>query len=233
MSFKDGDFLEVEYTVWDASTNALVFSTDVEKAKKANIYDEHNIYGPAVVVIGSGSVIKGMDDALRNMNEHETKKVTIEPKDAFGERREDLVRVVPLSVLRQQNINPYPGLPVDVDGVKMVVKSVNSGRVVLDANHPLADKTLTYEISVVKQLKDVKEQVEALARRYNIKPSLINIGNDTLTISFDNSINKDTNYFVAKASLIAAVFTYIKNIKKVEVKEEYLKPLEKGENEKN
>jgi peptidylprolyl isomerase len=227
MSFKDGDFLEIEYTIWDAATNKMIFSTDEKKAKAAEIYNKENIYGSTVVILGSGANIKGMENMLKNMKENETKKATFEPADAFGERNEDLIRVVPLSVLKQQNIDPYIGLTVNVDGVNMIVKSINSGRVVLDANHPLAGKTLIYEILIIKQIKDIKEQIEALAiKKYNIKPSSININNNDVIITFDNSINKDANYFVAKASLIAAIFSYIKNINKVNVNEEYLKPKE-------
>ncbi|MGC8649149.1 MAG: FKBP-type peptidyl-prolyl cis-trans isomerase [Candidatus Micrarchaeia archaeon] len=231
MSFKDGDFLEIEYTIWDAATNEMIFSTDEKRAKESEIYSDQNIYGSMVVVLGSGSTIKGMENILKDMKEKETRKATFEPADAFGERNEDLIRVVPLSTLKQQNINPYVGLTVDVDGVKMIVKSINSGRVVLDANHPLAGKTLIYEISVIKQVKDPKEQIEMLAtKRYNIKPSSININNKEASLTFDNSINKDANYFVAKASLIAAIFSYIKDINKVNINEEYLKPKEDNKN---
>ncbi|MGC8572126.1 MAG: FKBP-type peptidyl-prolyl cis-trans isomerase [Candidatus Micrarchaeia archaeon] len=224
MSFNDGDFLKIDYTMWDAATNEIIYTTNKDVAKKANIYDDKIVYNQSVVILGSNNIIKGLNDALKNMKENETKKIELEPKDAFGERNESLVYVVPLSKLKSQNINPYPGMSVDVDNTRMIVKSVNSGRVVLDANHPLAGKKLIYEVTLVKQLKTINEKIEGIAEMYNIKPSKIEVNNSNAVISFNDSVSKNADYFVAKAEMIAGIFTYLKEISKVEVKEEYLKP---------
>ena len=48
------------------------------------------------------------------------------------------------------------------------VRSVSSGRVTLDFNHPLSGKTLHYVIHVMSTVEDPKEQIEALLRLHNI-----------------------------------------------------------------
>ena len=226
MAFKDGDFLEVEYTVWDAAANSVIATTDEKTAKSANIYDDKVQYGPVLVVLGSAGVIKGLDRELRNLKENEVRKFTFSPADAFGDRSEDLVRVMPLSEFRSRDINPYPGMRVNLDDVTAIVKSVSGGRVVVDANHPYAGKEVTYEVRIVRQVTADKDKVAILGKSYGVKPSTINVSPDTIELVFDNSVSKNADYFVGRASLIASAFSYMKQIKKVNVKEEYLRPEE-------
>ncbi|MGC8651827.1 MAG: FKBP-type peptidyl-prolyl cis-trans isomerase [Candidatus Micrarchaeia archaeon] len=224
MAFKDGDFLEIEYNAWNAVDNSLVLSTDAARAKEAGIYNDKAKYGPVLIVLGSKSTIRGLDRELRNMSVGEVKKFTFKPEDAFGERSESLVRIVPLSDFRKRDINPYPGMSVDIDNVPAVVKSVNSGRVVVDANHPYAGRELIYEVKVVRQLSTLEDKIGGFAKTYDMAPSRIEVEGGTARIRFGKEVNKDANYFVDKASLIASIFTYIDGIGTVEVEEEYAKP---------
>ena len=108
MAFKDGDFLEVEYSAWTAADSSLISTTDEKKAKDANIFDEHTHYGPVLIVLGSNGVIKGLDKALREINVNDLKKMTFSPEEAFGERMPDLVRIMPVAEFRKRDIDPYP-----------------------------------------------------------------------------------------------------------------------------
>ncbi|EQD36865.1 peptidylprolyl isomerase, FKBP-type [mine drainage metagenome] len=134
MSFKDNDFIEIEYDAWDAGSNTLIATTLESTAKEGSIYDSKAKYGKVLVVVGSNGIIKGLDREIRNMSVGEKKKFTFKPEDAFGERNEDMVKVMPLSEFKARNINPYPGMTVELDNITAVVRSVNSGRVVVDAN---------------------------------------------------------------------------------------------------
>src|ERR1700733_8661130 len=138
MAFGDGDFLEVEYSSWNAVDNSMIDTTDEKKSKDSGIHVEGRLYGPFLVVLGSTGIVKGLDKALRDMKPNETKKVTLKPDEAFGQRNPDIVRVMPISEFKKRDINPYPGMRVNIDNVSATVKSVNSGRVVVDANHPYA-----------------------------------------------------------------------------------------------
>ncbi|MGC8647398.1 MAG: FKBP-type peptidyl-prolyl cis-trans isomerase [Candidatus Micrarchaeia archaeon] len=228
MVLKDGDFVEIEYSAWNAADNSLVLSTDAEKAKSAGIFDEKARYGPVLVVIGSNTIIRGLERELHSMSPGETKRFTFKPEEAFGERNENLVMVLPLSEFRKRDINPYPGMNVDIDNISAVVKSVNSGRVIVDANHPFAGRELIYEVKVVKVLTDPNEKINALADMYSLKPSRIELGNQNVSVEFGSEVSKDANYFVNKASLVAAIFNYFKDINEVKVEESYKRPGEKG-----
>lgn len=233
MAFSNGDFLEVEYSAWTAVNNALIATTDMNKAKEGNIYDEHVKYGPVLVVLGSNSVIKGLDRALREMSINDTKKMTFKPEEAFGERMPDLVKVMPLADFRKRDINPYPGMQVEIDDTTVIVKSVNSGRVIVDANHPYAGQDITYEVKVIRELKSESERIRALGKNYNVEPTGVELKDKTLTIRFGNDVKKNADYFVGKANLIAAAFTYFKDVEKVDVGEEYMRPKEGAKEDSN
>jgi FKBP-type peptidyl-prolyl cis-trans isomerase 2 len=229
MTFNDGDFIEIEYTAWNAADNSVLFTTDEKKAKEAGIYDEKGKYGPVLVVLGSRSVVKGLEKGLHNMSLNEIKRFELNPEEAFGERSEELVKVLPLSEFRKRDITPYPGMSIDIDSMPAIVKSVNSGRVVVDANHPYAGRKLIYEVKVVKQLVDDKEKIGGLGKVYNVEPTAIEINGETAKLTYGKDFNKDANYFVNRANLVASIFNYFEKIKKVNIEEEYEKPSEKPE----
>ncbi len=221
MAFKDEDFVEIEYSAWDTSANRLIATTDERKAKESEIYNKDYKYGKVLVVLGSNSVIKGLDKEIRTMSIGEQKKFTVKPEDAFGQRNEELVKVMPLSDFRARDMNPYPGMTVELDNMTVIVRSVNSGRVVVDANNPYAGRDITYEVKVIKQITNQDEKITALGRTYNVEPSKVNVSDKKLMLKYDSNVSKNADYFVGKVSAIASIFTYFKGIEDIVVEEEY------------
>jgi FKBP-type peptidyl-prolyl cis-trans isomerase 2 len=229
MSFKDEDFLEIEYSAWNASDSRLVSTTDEKKAKEANIYDKNAVYGPTLIILGSGGTIGGLDRELRRMNLGETKKFTFEPSDAFGDRNEELMKVMPMSAFRAREIEPYVGMHVNIDGTSVIVKSVSSGRVVVDANHPYAGRSITYEVKIIKNLTSDAEKIEAISKSYSLNPANTSVKGNTAEVSFGGSVNKDSDYFINKARMLASVFSNLKSVERVLVHEEYTRQKEMQE----
>ena len=115
MTVKQGDFILLEYT---GSTGGKVFDTTTEaEAKRAGIFFEGRMYRPILIEAGKGDVIKGLDRALTGMGKGDEKHVTITPKEAYGERSAEMVKVIPLAIFTKNNMNPYPGMPVQLDGM--------------------------------------------------------------------------------------------------------------------
>jgi len=163
------------------------------------------------------------------MAPNEQKRFTFKPDEAFGERIPDLVRVMPLAEFKRHDVDPYPGLKVNLDNATAIVKSINSGRVIVDANHPYAGQEITYEIRIIRQLTSESDKVKALGRTYSAEPSDVEVREKTLEIRFNNDVKKNSDYFIGKANLIASVFSYLKEFEKVNVEEEYIKPKEQPE----
>ena len=79
---------------------------------------------------------------------------------------------------------------------------------------------------MVKHLTSEKEKIIALGKSYSVEPNEVEVKDKTLHINFNNDVKKNADYFVGRANLIASAFTYFKDLEKVEVKEEYLRPKE-------
>ena len=221
MPFSNGDFVTIDYTARRASDKSVVYTTAEKLAKDEGVFEERTRYAPQLVVVGKNNAIKGVEDAVKGMAAAQAKTIEIEPKDAFGERNEDLVRVMKFSDFREREINPIPGMRVNIDGTTVTIKSVNSGRVVVDANHPLAGERLVYEITVVKKLESEKEKVDAIAEMYSLKPSIQPHEKSSIKIGFGADINKDADYFINKSAMVSAIFRYMEDVKDIAVEEQY------------
>ncbi len=233
MAFSEGDFVKVEYSAYRVTDNALVFTTSMEAAKKGGLYDEHTIYGPQLIVVGKGTAIKGLDQAIRGMSVDESKSVEIAPADAYGERKSELVGVISNAEFKKKDIAPYPGMRIELDGDIATVLAVNSGRVLVDRNHPLAGEKLKYEIKVVAKVDADPERVKAIAESYSLKPEKVALEPDGATILFGTEAKKDAGFFLDKNRLVNAVLEYMPKIKKVSITEEYSREKEKQSDAKN
>ncbi|MGI0141599.1 MAG: FKBP-type peptidyl-prolyl cis-trans isomerase [Candidatus Micrarchaeales archaeon] len=221
MSLKDGDFVKIEYTAWRAADNQLVYTTDEKKAKDNGAYYENSKYGPQLVVIGKSNTIKGLYENLKKMNVGEQKKVELSPTEAFGDRDNNLVKVMSISDFRGRNMEPYPGMQLDLDGVIATVKSVNSGRVMVDANHPLAGEKLIYEVKVLSMIEKDEEKVKELAEASSLKPKSVKIEGKSAIVEIGKEVEKDSDYFINKSNFVANLLRDMEHIEKVEIKEEY------------
>jgi len=217
-----GDFVRIGYTARQGSTGAVFDTTDEAMAKEANIYSEKYAYGPALVVVGKGMVVKGLDDALVGMGVGEEKKVELQPEKAFGLRNPKLVRVLPLSEFRKRDVSPYPGMVVDLDGTAALVRSVTSGRVMVDLNHTLAGEKISYEVKIAEKISATDAKVRALLESNGITGAGIKLDGGDLELSFPDVVEKDARYFVGRSAVIRAIRELLPEIRKIGVGEEYL-----------
>ncbi|MEW5955264.1 MAG: peptidylprolyl isomerase, partial [Candidatus Micrarchaeota archaeon] len=143
-----GDFVRLEFTGKDAS--GKVFETTREQdAKAGGLFDPRAKYSPALVVVGRGHLLPGLDEALAGAEEGTEQNIVIPKEKAFGNRDPNLVRLVPLSQFKQANVEPLPGAVVELDGRRARVQSADGGRVRVDFNHELAGQDLSYSFKVV------------------------------------------------------------------------------------
>ncbi len=215
-----------EYSAWRVADGVLFYTTDKEKAKANNTFSEEAIYGPQLIVIGKHMVVTGLERELIGMDINQTKKIELAPEDAFGQRNPSLVRVMPISEFRKREIDPYPGMRIDVDGTVVTVKSSNSGRVMVDGNHPLAGERLVYEIKVVAKLDSDTDKLKAISERHGIKAASIAINERAAVVSIGEDVEKNADYYIEKSSFAASAFAYMDGIKKIVFEESYARPKE-------
>ena len=96
---------------------------------------------PLSYLHGHGNIIPGLEQALEGTEAGFQSRVTIEPDQGYGERRDDMV----IGVAREQfdpGMDLKPGLQVMANGpqgdVVFTVVEVGDEEVTLDGNHPLA-----------------------------------------------------------------------------------------------
>lgn len=109
---------------------------------------------PLEFTLGSGQVIPGFDNAVDGMAIGDTKTVTIEPGDAYGEHHPKLVQSVPKSALPDE-LAPAVGMQLqtqDPEGqiMNLTITEIGEETITVDANHALAGQALTFAIELVE-----------------------------------------------------------------------------------
>lgn len=109
---------------------------------------------------GHGGLFAKVEAALDGKVAGDSIQVTLEPADAFGERAPELVTTAPLDHFASP---PRPGDEVERDygGVSLAyrVTVVDTHKVELDANHPLAGMTLVFSATVLDVRPATPEEV--------------------------------------------------------------------------
>lgn len=134
---QNGDVVTVHYT--GRLEDGSIFDSSLNEGRE-----------PITVKLGEGTLIKGFEDGLIGMEIGDKKTVTIPSEQAYGSRNEEMVNEIRKSQAPEniqlgdmlQTITPAG--PVNV-----TVVEVKEETVVIDANHPLVDKTLIFDLEVV------------------------------------------------------------------------------------
>ena len=110
---------------------------------------------PMAYLHGHGNIISGLENGMEGKNAEDVFSITVEAKDAYGERDEDATQRVPLKHLngdKRSTAKLKPGMVASInteEGAKQVIV-IKAGKfnVDVDVNHPLAGKTLTFDVDV-------------------------------------------------------------------------------------
>jgi len=160
MKVEKGDFVVFNYI--GKFENGEIFDTTYENiAKEAGIYMEDRTYGPLGANVGVGELIPGMDEALLGMEVGERKNITIPPEKGYGMPRDDLIINVPTSEFKKASIEPIEGAYIMTDSGIAQITTIGEENVTLDFNHPLAGKTLVFEVEIVDVKKETSDEPEA------------------------------------------------------------------------
>src|SRR5215467_13824399 len=165
MPVKPGDFLLVNFTLKVKESGETVDTTYDAVAKDAHLHREDSAFGPRFIILGEGWLPKGLEDSLVGIDAGKATTVELPPDKGFGNRDPAKMRLVPLRRFRDKGIDPVPGAQIELDGRPAVVRAVGAGRVQVDYNHPLAGRTLIYDVSIEKILDDENEKVLSIITR--------------------------------------------------------------------
>lgn len=228
---EEGDFVRLDYS-GKTSAGKVFDTTSDNEARRENIYRENVKYRPVLAAAGKGQMVKGLDEAVLKAVKGKKETVTILPEKGFGKRNPELVRLVPLTRFQEQGVTPAPGMPVELDGVPARVQSVSGGRVRVDFNHELAGQTLEYEFKVLEVFKKPEEKVAALTQ--DLLPECgTELKQGVVTVKAGEKVNKGTaDYVVRKNRFVVQLLQFVPEVKRVEAREEWVRPEEQGTPEK-
>jgi peptidylprolyl isomerase len=139
---KDGDIVKVHYT---------------GKLMDGVAFDSSEGSDPLEFKIVSGHLIPGFEEAVIGMSPGESKTVKIPAEKAYGRYRDDRVIDVDLKDL-PSDIKPEIGMNLEVCGsdgkiIPVQITDIKGSTVTLDANHPLAEQELIFDIKMIEIVK--------------------------------------------------------------------------------
>ena len=112
---------------------------------------------PLAYLHGQGNIIVGLEEALEGLSAGDAVDVTVLPEKAYGERRDDLIQVVPRERFvtdGEIEVGMTFHSPESDNGGRVVrVVEVSPEQVTIDGNHPLAGVTLNFSV----RIQDVRE----------------------------------------------------------------------------
>jgi len=161
---KQGDFVELEYVGKIKESGEVFDTTSKDVAEKEGIMDEHSVYGPAVISLGAHQLLKGLEDQLIGKEPGKDYTIELSVEQAFGKKDGKLLKLISTAKFRKQGIQAQPGLRINIDGMVGTIKTVTGGRTIVDFNHILSGKEITYEVKVIKVIKNTQDQIKGLLK---------------------------------------------------------------------
>lgn len=198
MAVKKNDFIEIEYTAKLKEDNIIFDTTDEKIAKESNIYSQKALYGPVVICVGQGHILKGLDAEIEG-KEPGNYTIELSAENAFGKKNAKLIQMIPLKKFNEHEIKPFPGLQINIDNTLGTVRSVSGGRVLVDFNHPLSGRDVVYDIKINKIVTDKKAQVDAMMKLIlGAKDADIKIEGDSAKIKLPRELPKEVTDELSK-----------------------------------
>lgn len=115
---------------------------------------------PLAILFGHGNIIPGLEDAMLDHVAGDSFEAIVASDQAYGERREGLIQRVPKKHFREARLHPGQQVVLNSSMGPRAVTVVKVGGTVVDVdlNHPMAGKTLQFQVEIVEVRE--AEQVE-------------------------------------------------------------------------
>jgi FKBP-type peptidyl-prolyl cis-trans isomerase SlyD len=131
------------------------------------IIDSSENSDPMTYLHGARNIIPGLEQALEGKSVGDEVEVTVQPAEAYGERSDDRIQQVPKEAFQEmEKIEPGIAVTAQTDAVtaqtdqgqiNLMVTEVDETTVTVDANHPLAGKSLKFEVKI-EAVRDASEE---------------------------------------------------------------------------
>lgn len=147
MPIEKNTVVQFHYTLTDEQGETIETSTGGE---------------PNAYLHGHGGIISGLEEAMAGREAGDRFTVTVPPEKAYGQRKPGAMQRVPIKHLRGAK-RWKPGMVAQVHTQQgprhVLVAKVGHKFADVDTNHPLAGKSLTFEIDIVNVREATAEEI--------------------------------------------------------------------------
>ncbi|MCP4392287.1 MAG: peptidylprolyl isomerase [Gammaproteobacteria bacterium] len=146
MTIAEHKVVTIQYKVSDSDSGELIDSSENGE--------------PMIYLHGARNIIPGLEQALEGKVVGDELEVTVAPADGYGERSEDRIQQVPKEAFEgMEKLEPGMAVIAQTDDgqINLVITEVNDDQVTVDANHPLAGKSLKFSVTV-EDVRDASEE---------------------------------------------------------------------------
>jgi len=122
------------------------------KFESGEVFDSSKKHkNPLEFTAGAGMVVQGFDKAVLGMNLNDEKEVTLPPEEAYGDLNKEAIQKVPKDNFpKEAREGMIIGIPLPTgEQVPAEIIKIDDKEVTIDLNHPLAGRTLVFNIKVV------------------------------------------------------------------------------------
>lgn len=118
----------------------------------------------ALYLHGTETLLPAIEEKLEGCETGTKINVTLPPEQAFGEVDDELLMEIPLEDFQGQQVEPGMVFEAPIDSeedIRMItVLELKDQGVMVDANHPYAGETLTFDIEILAVRDATAEEIE-------------------------------------------------------------------------
>ena len=121
------------------------------KLENEQVFDSSVEREPLEFVVGEGMLIPGFEKGVLGLNTGDKKTIELEPSEAYGDLREDLINEVPKENLPEGvEVGHTLQAQTEQGPINVVVTEIGETTAKIDANHPLAGQKLIFDLEIVE-----------------------------------------------------------------------------------
>ena len=218
MPIERGDIVKVSYTA-KLEDGTVIDTTDEEVAREFGIYSEDYRYGDIYIIVGEKVVVEGFEEDMVGKEVGYKGVVSVPPEKAFGKYDPKNREIVSVSKFKEK---PRVGDRVRIGDKVGTVERVVGRRVIVDFNHPLAGKNITFEYEIKEKVEDLARKVEAIFMIYTGMEVKARVDGKKVTVEVPRTFHFVPYAPLNKVSALLRIFKYL-DVEEVEIVERHRK----------
>ena len=134
--------------------------------ENGNLLDSTQEDGPVTYIHGMGDILPALEQELEGRGQGEKFEVVLPPEKAYGTWMEEMVQEVPRNQFDDDNLQVGDQFQVNGEGMSLIatIKEIQGDVVTLDANHPLAGRSLKFDLEIVSVQDSTEEERARLSQ---------------------------------------------------------------------